>query len=146
MKDLNASLRIDRLRLKSLTTEIAFLLEERAAIVRRIQSFKKQLGPANSLASYPDFMPEVERSLFQSILAENPHFSLEIIFLISMVIETMAGPCYPRWSCGAHLDRTKGEILEKWQQVNPLLLKLSFPQYISQLKMKDSFASLVEIH
>lgn len=123
--------------LAQLNSEFFLSIGERRQLSIKIQEFKDVSG------RYGHYDPEFERELFSIVQAQLTSASLRELLAFSLVIEdhsgAMAPGSYPAWSSRSHLVQSKNELYE---MVNPLILKISRPDFFNRLTLTSEFTFL----
>lgn len=123
--------------LAQLNSEYFLTIKERRNLCVKIQEFKETKG------RYSHYDPERERDIFQLFTAQLKASSLKELLAFSLIMEdqamAMAPGSYPTWSQFSHLANPKKELYE---MVNPLILKISHPDFFNRLTLSAEFAFL----
>ena len=106
------------------------LLETRQALVQKIIQLKNETG-----MSHFDYRREVE--LFSSHKDWPNGLSLKEVLAYSLIMEGQQNNTnYPRFSEREHLAQNEGQLFE---MINPIMLKIWFPEYFKCLKLTERF-------
>jgi chorismate mutase len=121
--------------LAELNAKLFVLFTERATVVEQIQVEKK--APTA-------FDATRELSFFDQQRSSLLKLSEYELLAFSLLMEGHAGAPgkYPAWSAGVHLLEAPSH---KWQQINPVLLRVLHPERFAMLRMKPDFAFLQSI-
>lgn len=123
--------------LAQLNSEFFLTIRERRNLCMRIQEFKETKG------RYSHYDPEREREIFNLFTSQLKASSLKELLAFSLIMEdhamAMAPGSYPTWSQFSHLANPKKELYE---MVNPLILKISHPDFFNRLTLSAEFAFL----
>lgn len=126
--------------LAQLNSELFLTLGERRRLCVRIQEYKVQEG------NYSHFDPEREKELFSLFHSQLKLLSLKETLAFSLIMEdqamAMAPGSYPTWSSKIHLASSSGEIFE---MINPLMLKVSRPEFFKRLTLSPEFSFLNDL-
>lgn len=123
--------------LAQLNSELFLTIAERRSLTVRIQEFKESKG------RYSHYDPDRERDIFTLFQTQLKECSLKELLAFSLVMEdhamAMAPGSYPAWSNLSHLATHKNELYE---MINPLMLKISRPDFFNRLALGAEFAFL----
>jgi chorismate mutase len=123
--------------LAQLNSEFFLTIKERRALTVRIQEFKESNG------HYAHYDPDREKELFLKLKPELKVLTLKELLAFSLVMEdhatAMAPGSYPSWSHRAHLSRPQNELFE---MINPLILKVCWPEFFERLSLTQDFGFL----
>lgn len=113
-----------------ITQKIFNLSLERQALVTKIHNIK-----AETQMEFWD--PAQEISLFRSLKSDLEKRSIKELLWVSLLIEMQSSSAgnYPCWSEKKHLKQTRENISE---QINPILLKMFYPEQYASLGLIDS--------
>ncbi len=116
---------------------IISLIQKRRTLVKQIVIIKE----LNKLDLSYD--PHFENELFQSLKEALKDFSYKELLALSLLIEDHIGQSYhyPQWSDKIHLKVINAQ---KYDLINPLLLKAVYPNEFSSLKFSKDFLFLEE--
>jgi hypothetical protein len=135
-----------RSELDKINTNIFNDLQIRKEIVGNICKYKAEI---QSYSRYYFFDYERENKLFLSLVDRLETLSIEEMASFSLMIESHVNSwatkeySYPRWSKLEHLNFSKDFSIE--QIINPVLLKIYFPDEFKSLKFSDEFNGLLEL-
>ena len=125
--------------LAQMNTELYKKIKERRSICLQIQHLKQ---PAAGFSFYD---PDREKKLFTEHLAVLNELSLKEILAFSLIMEdqaqTLGSGSYPSWSEFVHLDAAETNLVH---MINPLLVKVRFPELFSKLNLNTEFNFLRE--
>ena len=126
--------RLNHLRHELLVTnhQLLKIMSARKEQVHAIQEIKTLQGQSI-------FCPEREWELFNQLQSELSELSIRELLSLSLIIEEDAcsySQTYPAWSEGVHL--VDGPTI-LYQQINPILLKVTHLSLFEQLKLKADF-------
>lgn len=123
--------------LAQLNSELFLTIRERRSLTVRVQELK---GPQGRYAHYD---PDREKEIFTHFQTELRGLSLKELLAFSLIMEdqamAMAPGSYPAWSSGAHVVNPEKEL---FQMMNPLMLKMSRPDFFNRLKLSPEFSFL----
>ena len=123
--------------LAQINSEYFLTLKERRAITLRIQERKGSSG------RYSHYDPERETEIFLLFSNELKNLTMKELLSFSIVMEdhasAMAPGSYPAWSSFSHLRSHNHELFE---MINPLMLKVSRPEFFSRLALTQEFRFL----
>ncbi len=123
--------------LAQLNSEFFLTISERRSLTVRIQGFKDSKG------RYAHYDPDREVELFNSLKIQLKNLTFKELLAFSLIMEdhatAMAPGSYPSWSNRTHLAQTKNELFE---MINPLLLKVSHPEFFERLSLIPDFSFL----
>jgi chorismate mutase len=123
--------------LAHLNSEFFLTVAERRSLCVRIQEFKTSGG------KYSHFDPERELEVFNLFKSQLKNLSIKELVAFSLIMEdqamAMAPGSYPSWSNMTHLTGRKNELYE---MVNPLMLKVSRPEFFNLLTLSSEFSFL----
>ena len=123
--------------LAHLNSEFFLTVGERRNVCMKIQEFKETKG------RYSHYDPERERDIFGLFKEQLKASSLKELLAFSLIMEdhamAMAPGSYPTWSQFSHLTNPKRELYE---MVNPLILKISHPEFFNRITLSQEFAFL----
>ena len=129
---------LERYRQTLFTTTQAMLKlkDERKALVTEIQKLKK-------LKNTTAWAPKQEVRLFTKLSPDLKNSDLLNLFWLSLTIEMQScvDGTYPCWSKRAHLLEKSFEISE---QINPILLKMFYPQDYAKLQLSDFYKNQIQ--
>ena len=123
--------------LAQLNSELFLTLKERRSLCGKIQEYKDSTG------RYSHYDPEREREVFNLFQPQFKASTLKELLAFSLIMEdqamVMAPGSYPAWSQLSHLTNPKQELYE---MVNPLILKMAYPEFFARLTFNAEFAFL----
>ena len=123
--------------LAHINSEFFLTVGERRNVCMKIQEFKETKG------RYSHYDPERERDIFGLFKEQLKASSLKELLAFSLIMEdhamAMAPGSYPAWSQFSHLTNPKRELYE---MVNPLILKISHPEFFNRITLSQEFAFL----
>jgi chorismate mutase len=123
--------------LAQLNSEFFLTVAERRNLCVKIQEFKETKG------RYSHFDPEREKEIFGLFHAQLKNLSLKELLAFSLIMEdhamAMAPGSYPSWSSMVHLAAPQREVYE---MINPLMLKVSRPDFFNRLTLSNEFGFL----
>ncbi|MFP5387100.1 MAG: chorismate mutase [Bacteriovoracia bacterium] len=123
--------------LAQLNSEFFLTLAERRNLTVRIQEIKARTG------RYSHYDPEREREVLGLVKVQLKNLTLKELLAFSLVMEdhamAMAPGSYPAWSNFTHLIDPKKELYE---MINPLMLKISHPDFFARLNLSQEFGFL----
>jgi chorismate mutase len=103
----------------------------------------KVLGSQVSAGRYSHYDPEQEKELFTLFQPQLKACSIKELLAFSLILEdhamAMAPGSYPTWSQMTHVTSPKRELYE---MVNPLMLKLSRPDFFARVTLSVEFSFL----
>jgi chorismate mutase len=123
--------------LAQLNSEFFLSIAERRSITVKIQEFKEAKG------RYSHYDPDREKDVFTLLQAQLKTCSIKELLAFSLIMEdqamAMAPGSYPTWSQFTHLSNPKRELYE---MINPLMLKVSRPDFFTRLTLSQEFSFL----
>lgn len=123
--------------LAQLNSELFLTIGERRSLCVKIQEFKESKG------RYSHYDPEREKEVFVLFQTQLKECSLKELLAFSLIMEdhamAMAPGSYPAWSQLGHLQEPKRELYE---MINPLMLKISRPDFFARLNLTAEFSFL----
>jgi chorismate mutase len=123
--------------LAQLNSEFFLSIAERRSITVKIQEFKEAKG------RYSHYDPDREKEVFTLLQAQLKTCSIKELLAFSLIMEdqamAMAPGSYPTWSQFTHLSNPKRELYE---MINPLMLKVSRPDFFTRLTLSQEFSFL----
>lgn len=126
--------------LAHLNSELFLTMKERRSLCVKIQEFKESKG------RYSHFDPERESEIFTLFRSQLKDCTLKELLAFSLIMEdqamAMAPGSYPAWSQFSHLSSHKNELYE---MINPLMLKLSRPDFFNRLTLTAEFTFLKDL-
>lgn len=135
-----SSLSQHREALLQLNTQFFLMISERRELSVRIQEMKDSSG------QYSHFDPEREFAVFNQLKPEMKNLSIKELLGFSIIMEdqamAMAPGTYPAWSNGVHLiEPTR----DHYTMVNPILLKMTHPDFFNRLNFNADFSFLKQL-
>jgi chorismate mutase len=123
--------------LLQLNSEFFLTIGERRTLTLRIQEYKAATG------CYSHFDPEREKEIFGLFSEQLKNLSMRELLAFSLIMEdhamAMAPGSYPLWSQSIHVARPGHELYE---MINPLMLKVSRPDFFNRLMLSQEFSFL----
>jgi chorismate mutase len=123
--------------LAQLNSEFFLTIAERRNLTVKIQEFKEAKG------RYSHYDPDREKEVFANIQPQLKNCSIKELVAFSLIMEdhamAMAPGSYPTWSQFTHLSNPKKELYE---MINPLMLKISRPDFFARLALSQEFSFL----
>jgi len=123
--------------LAQLNSEYFLTISERRNLTVKIQGYKESKG------RFSHYDPEREKEIFNLLQLELKNISMKELLAFSLIMEdhamAMAPGSYPTWSTKAHLVNPKSDLFE---MINPLLLKISHPDFFNRLSLSAEFTFL----
>lgn len=123
--------------LAQLNSEFFLTIGERRSITVKIQEYK------NSQGRYSHYDPDREKEIFALFNDQLKGLSLKELLAFSLIMEdhamAMAPGSYPAWSSSPHTVNGSGELFE---MINPLMLKVSRPDFFNRLALSQEFSFL----
>lgn len=123
--------------LAQLNSEFFLTIGERRNLTVKIQEFKEAKG------RYSHYDPDREKEVFSMLQTQLKNCSMKELLAFSLIMEdhamAMAPGSYPTWSQCTHIANPKKEIFE---MINPLMLKISRPDFFSKLTLSQEFSFL----
>lgn len=123
--------------LMQFNSEFFLLVSERRSLTLKIQEHKPQKG------RFSHYDPDREKELFEQFANQLKTCSIKELLAFSLIMEdqamAMAPGSYPAWSQLGHLIKSEGEIYE---MINPLMLKISRPDFFNRLSFITEFIFL----
>lgn len=123
--------------LAQLNSEFFLTIAERRNLTVKIQEFKEAKG------RYSHYDPDREKEVFTMLQTQLKACSLKELLAFSLIMEdhamAMAPGSYPTWSQCTHLSNPKKELFE---MINPLMLKISRPDFFARLSLAQEFSFL----
>jgi chorismate mutase len=123
--------------LAQLNSEFFLTISERRNLTVKIQEFKEAKG------RYSHYDPDREKEVFAVIQTQLKNCSIKELVAFSLIMEdhamAMAPGSYPTWSQFTHLSNPKKELYE---MINPLMLKISRPDFFARLALSQEFSFL----
>ena len=123
--------------LAQVNSEYFLTLKDRRSITLKIQERK---GPTGRYSHYD---PEREKEIFNLFSSDLKLLTMKELLSFSLVMEdhasAMAPGSYPAWSTFSHLGTHQHELFE---MINPLMLKISRPEFFGRLELSQEFRFL----
>jgi chorismate mutase len=123
--------------LAQLNSEFFLTLTERRHLCVKIQEFKESKG------RFSHYDPDREKEIFGLLQTQLKNITMKELLAFSLIMEdqamAMAPGSYPTWSTKVHLANPKGDLFE---MINPLMLKISHPDFFNRLTLSAEFAFL----
>lgn len=123
--------------LAQLNSEFFLTISERRNLTVRIQEYKEAKG------RYSHYDPDREKEIFSQVKTSLKNLTFKELLAFSLIMEdhamAMAPGSYPTWSQRSHLVNSKGELFE---MINPLMLKVSRPEFFERLQFSADFSFL----
>lgn len=123
--------------LAQLNSEFFLTIGERRSLTVKIQGFKEEKG------RYSHYDPDREKEVFGMLQSQLKNCSIKELLAYSLIMEdhamAMAPGSYPTWSLYTHLSNPKKELYE---MINPLMLKISRPDFFARLTLSPEFSFL----
>lgn len=100
-------------------------------------------GQKESSGRFSHYDPDREKEIFTRFTSELKNCSIKELLAFSLLMEdhamAMAPGSYPAWSQYIHVASPKREMVE---MINPLMLKISHPNFFNPLVLSSEFAFL----
>lgn len=123
--------------LAQVNSEFFLTLKDRRSITLKIQERKGATG------RYSHYDPEREKEIFTLFSQDLKLLTMRELLSFSLVMEdhasAMAPGSYPAWSSLSHLSTHQHELFE---MINPLMLKISRPEFFGRLALSQEFRFL----
>ncbi len=123
--------------LAQLNSEYFLTIAERRNLTVKIQEFKESKG------RFSHYDPDREKEIFGLLKTQLKNISMKELLAFSLIMEdhamAMAPGSYPTWSTKVHLVNPKTELFE---MINPLMLKISHPDFFNRLSLSAEFTFL----